>query len=466
MTFIKNIYFSMTTFLLFSVPVVAMINTDDDIQGNCFYTIKNRALGNGSLSYTDKRSASGRYVQHLHLNKRNKNNYYNTEKQHYEPGGKWENSVRWYISPSEKKGYYTIRNCDIGYGYLGDALKNSADGRYVQHLHTGSCYDNKKELYKPGELHRNSVLWAISPSERNGFYTIRSCNSKLKTGYLSYTDEESASGHYVQHLCTGTNYDNEKQLYEPGGSRRNRVLWELRPENYSLKAVIKDFVFTTDPVTILSQNKNKNVMLMSKMVIKNNSSAELTQTIDETRKTTEIASLSFQKSKAMDFIQSSKNVTATAEVSSDESKDLHNLLKRHVKVNTSEADMIEWNCNQNAQTSRLKTFTGTTTHRIRQIIKAPANTSMEIYYTISRSSNISIPFTASIEITAFADRLNTNGRIERGLPVNLDLLKFFLKREGYHAPIFRTVGNTVYVTVNGALRADVGFDTLFVAKDI
>ena len=57
-------------------------------------------------------------------------------------------------------------------------------------------------------------------------YTLK--NMDFDIGYLSYTYEESHSGHYLQYLCDGA-YNNEYQYYEPDNKWRNSVLWEIKP---------------------------------------------------------------------------------------------------------------------------------------------------------------------------------------------------------------------------------------------
>jgi len=47
-------------------------------------------------------------------------------------------------------------------------------------------------------------------------------------GYLSYTFEESHSGHYLQYLCDGA-FLNDYKYYEPDSKWRNSVLWEILP---------------------------------------------------------------------------------------------------------------------------------------------------------------------------------------------------------------------------------------------
>lgn len=57
-------------------------------------------------------------------------------------------------------------------------------------------------------------------------YTIK--NVWFKIGYLSYTFEQSHSGHYLQYLFDGS-YNSDYQYYEPDNKWRNSVLWEINP---------------------------------------------------------------------------------------------------------------------------------------------------------------------------------------------------------------------------------------------
>lgn len=57
-------------------------------------------------------------------------------------------------------------------------------------------------------------------------YTLKLLDFDL--GYLSYTFEESHSGHYLQYLCDGA-YQHDYKYYEPDNKWRNSVLWEICP---------------------------------------------------------------------------------------------------------------------------------------------------------------------------------------------------------------------------------------------
>jgi len=75
------------------------------------------------------------------------------------------------------------------------------------------------ESYSPNGSQRIHILWNIKKVE-NGAYTIQ---NKGLNALLSWANAESSSGHYVQLLTKKTEY------YEPNNSQRIHVLWDINP---------------------------------------------------------------------------------------------------------------------------------------------------------------------------------------------------------------------------------------------
>ncbi|MBL0941730.1 MAG: hypothetical protein IBJ00_03230 [Alphaproteobacteria bacterium] len=128
-------------------------------------------------------------------------------------------------------GTYTITNRNINPGTLCYTNKASRSGHYTQILEENKYYYEKaydQQKYEVGGVWRDTILWEITPVE-DGYYTIK--NRTITPGNLSYTNEESRSGHYAQILQAGKHFyekANRKQKYEKDGKWRSTILWYVK----------------------------------------------------------------------------------------------------------------------------------------------------------------------------------------------------------------------------------------------
>ena len=119
------------------------------------YTIKNRGLSIGLLSWTNNKSRSGQYAQVL------QRGYYDEEKEKYLPGGEYRDHILWDIKKAPEGGY-TIKNRGLSIGLLSWTYEKSRSGQYAQVLQ-GGYYDEDKDKYLPGGEYRDHILWEIKP---------------------------------------------------------------------------------------------------------------------------------------------------------------------------------------------------------------------------------------------------------------------------------------------------------------
>ena len=180
------------------------------------YKIKCRSFAVGMLSYTQKSSASGHYVQIL------EGSGYESEREKYFLGGRYYDSILWELTKLEN-GAFLMKNCDLTAGFLCYTQKKSLSGHYVQVLE-GNAYNKSKDKYLPGGQFRNSMEWEITPSSIEGWYLIK--NRDLDVGYLAWTNKSSPSGKYAQ-VLQGGYYPQEKDHYLPGGKWQDAVLWQF-----------------------------------------------------------------------------------------------------------------------------------------------------------------------------------------------------------------------------------------------
>lgn len=186
------------------------------------YTLKSLYLSNGYLSYTNKESANGHYIQHL------SGKHYENDKLHYLPNSKWRNSILWDLSPcdDEEGEYFLLTNKGLDFGNLAVSEEKSNSGFYLEHLFSKG-YDEKKNEYEKGGKMRDYVLWKIVEKEDGGHFLINKRYEKNGEGFLSFTETKAASGFYGQ-TCSGEKFAKEKMFYEEGGKWRKSILWEIK----------------------------------------------------------------------------------------------------------------------------------------------------------------------------------------------------------------------------------------------
>lgn len=186
------------------------------------FTLKSLYLSDGYLSYTNKESSNGHYIQHLS----GKN--FENDKMYYMPNAKWRNSILWEFNPcdDEEGEYFLLTNKGLDFGYLAISEVESNHGFYVEHLFSKG-YDNKKKEYEKGGKMRDGVLWKIVQGEDGSHFIISKRYEKNNEGLLSFADTKAASGFYGQ-ICCENKFNEDRMFYEVGGKWRKSILWEIK----------------------------------------------------------------------------------------------------------------------------------------------------------------------------------------------------------------------------------------------
>lgn len=118
------------------------------------YTIRNRGLSVGLLSWTFNEAPSG------HLSQVLQGGAYPDEKEKYFPGGRYRDHILWDIVAAED-GAYTIKNRGLSVGLLSWTGTEAPSGHFSQVLQ-GGAYPDEREKYLPGGRYRNDILWELT----------------------------------------------------------------------------------------------------------------------------------------------------------------------------------------------------------------------------------------------------------------------------------------------------------------
>jgi hypothetical protein len=379
----------------------------------------------GYVTYTGQASKSGHYMQIA---------IKDLEK--YQVDGVWRDCALWAFWPTEEAHYYSIGVKSLPTGYMTYTDQQSASGHYMQ------IALKEVEKYRVGKVWHDCALWQLNSTENKNYYTIGVKFSPLSNAYLTYTDQKSASGHYMQ--LASQSLPN----FSLNGAWRKDALWKFWPSNYKIFSSIEEFHYI-NPLENINRNK-LDIDLINAMVFRNDGNVTLQQTISETRQTTNTYSWSFQENKALRF---SNKLTVTAKASAS----FLGLISAQAKA----TNVFEWGWQKNTQENLAKVVTENKTHQIKQTITVPPYTRVKAQSLIKWVNNATIPFTATLKMTGFADRIKNDGSVVPSAGVKAEVLKHFLLLEDYQGRIIRETAEALYVEVKGTLTVNAGFDTIF-----
>jgi hypothetical protein len=169
----------------------------------------------GYLTYTSEKSASGNYLQ-ISV----------ADKEKYVHGGEWRDDCVWAFYPSEVDGWFTWGIKRHPKAYVTWTEEGSDNGKYLQIAHRDSDLSN----YGHNGKWRQDALWGFWNTEHSGWYTVGCKRDTVASGYLTYTAEKTAAGHYVQLALNPAH----KSKYEKGGEWREDALWGFWPSNFKI----------------------------------------------------------------------------------------------------------------------------------------------------------------------------------------------------------------------------------------
>jgi hypothetical protein len=203
------------------VPNQTVNGTQGRLATGFFYSIHVKRWPDTYVSYTNEESGGGRYMQVA-----------SKESDKYKQNGEWRDDALWIIKPSEVIGHYSLSVKRWPDTYVSYANKESGGGRYMQ------VAWKESDKYKQNGEWRDDALWIIKPSEVIGHYSLSV--KRWPDTYVSYTNEESGGGRYMQVAWK------ESNKYKQGGEWRDDALFSFVPSAYELSAIITDFKY--DPM--------------------------------------------------------------------------------------------------------------------------------------------------------------------------------------------------------------------------
>lgn len=377
----KNILSFLSASIFITSSVLAAETSKDFIPANGVrYTLHPKNLPDHFVNeVTSIDSPSGKYVQI--------SSYEN-------PG----DDAYWKIKPAKEPGYFRLVNTSRPNSFITEVTSKPQGDKFYAQI----CWYTDPA---PGD----DALWEIKPNKNGKFYRLI---PKFRPQYfLTYSDEASPSGKYVQIVPNGA-YEGES----------GRDYFKLVPHDYTLKAVISNFSFGEDFESKLKASAKPDYSSVQTVIVKNEDlgvkiGGTYTRTIQETFAwaLNEKLGISVQTSfkTGVPFIAEGKITLGTT---------------------------FEFSSSQTWTTSNSKTFSAVAemspknpgTYRIGNIVYV--------------ASDVEFPFTAKSKLTA--------KRQDQVLPAK-DVEALF-KYEGLKGAITKRGPNSITVAVRGKLKATYG----------
>lgn len=401
-----------------------------------YYTMGVRSgdggIPNGYVTYTNEDSGSGHYMQ-IALK----------DYPRYRPGGDWRDAASVCFCSSEAPSYYTVGVKALPGSCMTYTDKASASGRYMQ-----IATKNLRRFGVGGDW-REDALWGLwdndgDPAE---WYTM-GVKHGVSDGYVTYTDEESPSGRYMQ-VATGS-----LERFRPGGDWRGTALWHFWPAGYRLAVTIGDFRYDQDIIGLIRESVSP-LDLAARSIFQNDGDVELTQRITHEKRLKNSASWSFEESESTRF---SDKFTIHAEASGS--------FLGLFSASADTTNVFSWEWNRDTRTAHRHTEEKESIYRVDQTVRVPPRTRVEVNSLVNWAENITVPFTAIATIHCFADRASSGGGSVSSAPVDLAALRYFMDRENYRGTLLETTRNSVRVQITGSIKVNAALNTLVTTRNL
>lgn len=344
----------------------------------------------------------------------------------YGPGKPFELDNQWTIGPSETSGQYTLANrrkyaglvsytsIEVGSGYHAAIFEGPTDRRKLG----------------PGGEWRKDGLWKFQTDKKDDKY-YKMENVGKKGSFLTWTNKMYNKFNYFIQLANYDAGDDAKFLFTPSA--------------ITLNAHISDFQFSSDPTDVFNKKTNQKRSLVSKHRYPNNSSATITQTLEESVETKESFTFAFKESFSI--------MTSTKiEVS-------------FLKV-ASASGTISFTGGFEASQSKTKETTRKTS--LKTEIKIPPFTDIEASVYSVWANNVKLPFKAKMLVTGVAKRIVAAqpSQVQDG-EVPGDVIEAYIKESGgKKMKIIKRSGDSLLVEVSGVLTGNVGLESTVSTRQV
>lgn len=338
----------------------------------------------------------------------------------YNVGKSYEIDNQWTIGPSEKPDQFTLRNRRKNLGLLTYASDKVGSGFHAAIL--AGPLDRAKMA--PGGEWRSDALWKIR--ETGKYHKIENVGKK---GYfLTWTFTMYNAHNYFIQLANYDAGDDAKFLFTPSAIK--------------LVARVYDFDFEEDPNDAFSNNVKQSAAY--KFRFANNSPAEITKTIEETIETKESFTFSFTESFSMMYETS---------------------IEASVGIFKGSASM---KFEGGISATQSKTRETTRKETVKDEIKIPKYTDIEVNIITQRADNVVIPFKAKMLVTGTAQRIVADRPSEtQDGDVPGDVIESYIRATGgKNMEVIKRTGNNIVVALTGHLTGNVALKSTVSANEV
>lgn len=344
----------------------------------------------------------------------------------YKKGGSKELDNQWVISPSKTARQFTLTNRRKPNGLLSYTKASFASGHQAAILENP---DVRKTLM-PGGKRRKDALWKFSV-EKAGEKYVKMQN----VGGAGYSLTWSHS------KFNKDNYYIEIANYDP---KNDAKLW-FKSAGIKLNARVSDFQFKSEPTAVFAEKKNQKQSLVSKHRFANNSTATITQSLEESVETKESFTFSFKESLSMMY-------STTMEVSAF--------------AIASVSSTFSFTGGFEASQAKTKETTKKTT--LKTDIQVPPHTDTEASIYSVFADNVVLPFKAKMTVTGLAERIVADDPSEtQDGEVPGDVIEaYIMETGGKNMKIIKRNGSNIEVEVNGEIKGNVGIESTVSTSEI
>lgn len=405
---------------------------NNPIYTGLFYTMSPKISPYNYTSVRDEISPSGRYMEAAF--------HENTP-----------NQAQWYWASSERarEGLYTVHSRAFPESYVAYTDRGSTDGRFMQ-----LATEDQGRLHKFRRLGawRNEALWRLNSTEVSDFYRMSS--DSMPNYYTALDMDREANASYMQ-IASFRNQDNP---FRSGAERQDEALWSLKPTGYRVIGKLEDIRAKNSHEEMGAILGNRDRWKMSSIdslnlidtIIRNPSSAIIHQSLTLTSEEASTYTYRFEHSNILNSLRSTRTQFGA-------SASFLNLFR----IGGGSEHLAEDRTITSTHQFFDRTFSERSALQITNTIYVQPGSNIKACAKIERST-INLPFTATLRLSAEADRIRPNGIVVRNrLLQNINIVRHLLRHEGYPVNRLTSSTNGTFITqiqgeltINKALQID------------
>ncbi|XP_037043149.1 uncharacterized protein LOC119079377 [Bradysia coprophila] len=375
-----------------------------------YYTLSMWAFPQGWITWVDK--SPNVYNIEIELNPENL--------PLYAVGKSYEVDNQWTIGPSEEPNQFTLRSRRKNIGLLTYLSDQVGSGYYAAIL------DSPKDRVKmaPGGEWHNDALWKLHESGK--YHKIE--NVGMKGYFLTWTYTMYNKYNYFIQLANYDAKDDAKFLFTPSAIK--------------LVARVYDFEFEEEPDDVFNDNGKRSVAY--KLRFANDSPTQITKTIEETIETKDSVTFSFTESFSMMYQTS---------------------IEASVSVFKASASM---KFEGGISATQSKTKDTTRKMSVKDEIKIPKYTDIEVSIYTVHAENVVIPFKAKMLVTGTAQRIVADNPSEtQDGEVPGDVIESYIRAKGgKKMNVIKRTGNSFEISITGEMTGNVALKSTVSTREV